>query len=287
MWSSIIQSHDFILLRSSGIPTYNFAVSVDDARMGITHVIRGDDHLPNTPRQILLLEAMGEKLPAYAHLPLILGSDKTPLSKRHGASSVEEFRSQGYVREALCNYLALLGWSFDGETTLFSVDELVEKFSLGRVGSTASVFDNEKLSWMNGHYIRGMDPGELALRIEQFIENTVLAGLPGMDDKPSVADLVPLVQEKMKTLADFVDLTEFFFHPATFEEKALSRLVNDANAPAVLASAAEVLSSLDVFSVEAIESTLRQAADDLELKLGKFLQPIRISVTVDHHTRHV
>lgn len=270
---------DFILLRSSGIPTYNFAVSVDDARMGITHVIRGDDHLPNTPRQILLLEAMGEKPPAYAHLPLILGPDKTPLSKRHGASSVEEFRSQGFVREALCNYLALLGWSLDGETTLFSVDELVENFSLERVGSTASVFDNEKLSWMNGHYIRSMDPEELALRIEQFIENTVLAGLPGKDDKPSVADLVPLVQEKMKTLADFVDLTEFFFHPATFEEKALSRLVKDANAPAVLANAAEVLSSLDVFSVEAIESRLRQSADDLELKLGKFLQPIRISVS--------
>ncbi|MDO8736323.1 MAG: glutamate--tRNA ligase [Thermoleophilia bacterium] len=270
---------DFILVRSSGVPTYNFAVAVDDARMGITHVIRGDDHLPNTPRQIMLLEAMGEEPPLYGHLPLILGADKTPLSKRHGASAVEEFRKQGYVREALCNYLALLGWSFDGETTLFSIEELVEKFSLERVGNTAAVFDGEKFIWMNGHYIREMSEGELASRIIEYLAGSDLAGLPGSDGKPTVAELVPLVQEKMKTLADFAALTDFFFLPLVFEEKALGKLMKDANALPVLESVVAAITSLDTFSLESIEERLRAEAEAMELKLGKFLQPIRIAVS--------
>lgn len=270
---------DFIMIRSSGVPTYNFAVAVDDARMGITHVIRGDDHLPNTPRQIMLFEAMGDEPPVYGHLPLILGPDKTPLSKRHGASAVEEFRNQGYVREALCNYLALLGWSFDGETTLFSIEELIRKFSLERVGNTAAVFDNEKFSWMNGHYIREMEEAELASRITEYIAGTELDGLPGVDGKPAVAEMVPLVQEKMKTLADFALLTDFFYLPLEFEEKALGKLLKDANARPVLEHTIEVLNSLDVYSLESIEEHLRREADEMELKLGKFLQPIRIAVS--------
>ena len=270
---------DFILVRSSGVPTYNFAVTVDDSRMGITNVIRGDDHLPNTPRQLMLFDAMGEEPPAYGHLPLILGPDRSPLSKRHGAASVEEFRSRGYVREALCNYLALLGWSLDGETTLIDMEELIKNFSLERVGNTAAVFDAEKLLWMNGHYIRGMDAGELVTRIEDFLEGTALAGLPGSWGKASVADLVPLVQEKMKTLADFVELTDFFFLSLKFEEKALARLTGDDNAIPVLDRAAAVLQSLESFDVETIDAALRQAAEDMELKLGKFLQPIRIAVS--------
>jgi len=270
---------DFILVRSSGVPTYNFAVAVDDALMGITHVIRGDDHLPNTPRQIMLLEAMGEKAPSYAHLPLILGPDRAPLSKRHGASAVEEFRSKGYVREALCNYLALLGWSFNGETTLFSVEELTEKFSLERVGNTAAIFDGEKFLWMNGHYIREMDVADLSSRITEYLSGTKLDGLPGVDGKPTVEELVPLVQEKMKTLADFVSLTDFFFLPLEFEEKALGKLVRDNNASVVLRNVLEALTSLDEYSIEIIEERLRQDADALDLKLGKFLQPIRIAVS--------
>ena len=268
---------DYIIVRSSGVPTYNFAVAVDDARMRITHVIRGDDHLPNTPRQLILFEAMGETPPAYAHLPLILGPDRAPLSKRHGASSVEEFRSRGYVREALCNYLALLGWSFDAETTLFTIEELIEKFSLERVGNTAAVFDNEKLLWMNGQYIRTLEPGELATRIEEFLEGTPLAGLPGKDGRPSVEALVPLVQEKMKTLADFLALTDFFFLPREFEEKALSKLRNDDNAPRILAATIAALRVLEPYALDTIEQTLRATADSLDLKLGKFLQPIRIA----------
>lgn len=270
---------DLILVRSSGVPTYNFAVAVDDSRMRITHVVRGDDHLPNTPKQLLLMEALGYEPPAFAHLPLILGSDRAPLSKRHGASSVEEFRNQGYLPEALCNYLALLGWSYDGETTIFSVSELIEKFSLERASSTAAVFDIEKLLWMNGHYIRELDPAELAGRIRQFVGEGRLAGLPGADGKPSIETLVPLVQEKMKTLADFELYTDFFFLPVEFEGKALAKLKKDGNAAAVLQRAVAVLAECEPFELETIETALRQAADEMELKLGKFLQPIRIAVS--------
>lgn len=270
---------DIILVRSSGVPTYNFAVAIDDSEMEITHVIRGDDHLPNTPKQILVLQSLGKEPPAYAHLPLILGHDRAPLSKRHGSASLEEFRAQGYVREALCNFLALLGWSFDAETTLFSMQELTEKFSLERVGSTAAVFDNDKLLWMNGQYIRAMEPSELADRIAQFIEDTPIKGLPGAAGSPTVAELIPLVQEKMKTLADFVELTGFFFLPLTYEEKALIKLKQDDKAPAILEAAARIIASIEPFDVPTLETELRVKAEAMEIKLGKFLQPIRIAVS--------
>lgn len=270
---------DIILVRSNGVPTYNFAVAIDDAQMQISQVIRGDDHLPNTPKQLLVLAALGKEPPAYAHLPLILGSDRTPLSKRHGSASLEEFRSQGYVREAICNFLALLGWSYDAETTLFPMDELTEKFSLERVGSAAAVFDNDKLLWMNGHYIRSMEPPELVKRIEEFIGRTPLAGLPGVGGNPTVADLVPLVQEKMKTLVEFVALTDFFFLPVKFEEKALNKLKNDENVPTVLKAASTIITETEPFDAVTLEAALRARADEMVIKLGKFLQPIRIAVS--------
>lgn len=270
---------DFILVRSNGVPTYNFAAAVDDAAMKITHVIRGDDHLPNTPRQILLFKALKETPPVYAHLPLILGRDRTPLSKRHGAVSVEEFRSKGYVREALCNYLALLGWSYDGETTLFSMSDLINKFSLERVGSTAAVFDKEKLLWMNGFYIRQMDGAELARRIGNFLESTSLAGILGKEGKPEISDLVPLVQEKMKTLADFIELTCFFFKPVEFEKAALEKLRKTSRVGEILKTAVEVLSALPRFDIENLDMALREAAAKMDIKVGKFLQPIRIAVS--------
>ena len=273
------QLGDFILMRSSGVPTYNFAVSVDDAAMKISHVIRGDDHLPNTPRQLLLMEALGFQPPVYAHLPLILGADRAPLSKRHGAVSVEEFRSRGFVREALCNYLALLGWSYDSDTNLFSIAELTGKFSLERVGATAAAFDEDKLTWMNGHYIRNLPAAELAGRIEEFLSTSRLAGLPGRKGKPGVTDLVPLVQEKMKTLADFISLTDFFFLPIEFEAKSLAKLEHDANSTAILRMVSGILRGLTDFSVGRIEEGLRQAAAEMEIKLGKFLQPVRIAVS--------
>ncbi len=270
---------DFILVRSNGVPTYNFAVAIDDTAMEITHVIRGDDHLPNTPKQIMVAEALGKKPPLYGHLPLILGPDRAPLSKRHGAVSIEEFRSRGFLREALCNYLALLGWSFDAESTLFSMDELVEKFSIERVGSTAAAFDMDKLLWMNGHYIRELEPVELAERLEAYLPGTKLAGLPGRDGNPDIDDLVPLVQEKMKTLEDFVELTDFFFLPLEFEKKALRKLTGNDRAAELLDAAAEALQQVEPFDIENIEAALRRKADEIDVKLGKFLQPLRIAVS--------
>lgn len=270
---------DIILVRSNGVPTYNFAVAVDDSQMMMSHVIRGDDHLPNTPKQLLVLAALRKEPPQYAHLPLILGKDRTPLSKRHGSSSVEEFRSQGYVREAMNNFLALLGWSYDAETTIFSPDDLTRKFSLSRVGSTAAVFDNDKLLWMNGHYIREMAPADLTARLEEYLKDTDLAGLPGSGGRPTVAELVPMVQEKMKTLNDFVELTGFFFLPLEYEEIAMKKLRSDELAPNVLRDAVEILKEIKPYDVEGIEEALRAAAERMEIKLGKYLQPIRIAVS--------
>lgn len=270
---------DIILVRSSGVPTYNFAVSVDDSSMKISHVIRGDDHLPNTPKQLLILKALAKEPPVYAHLPLILGSDRAPLSKRHGASSVEEFRAKGFIREALCNYLALLGWSYDAETTLFDTDDLAQKFSLDRVGGNAAVFDMDKLLWMNGHYIRAMKPDELAARVDEFITGTELAALARKPGNPSIRSLIPLVQEKMKTLADFISLTDFFFLDFAFEEKAAKKLKSDEAAPEILSRIAGLLADVDPFTPASIEEAVRAESDLSQIKLGKLLQPVRIAVS--------
>ncbi|MHB8922959.1 MAG: glutamate--tRNA ligase, partial [Thermoleophilia bacterium] len=217
--------------------------------------------------------------PSYAHLPLILGSDRAPLSKRHGSSSLDEFRSQGFVREALCNYLALLGWSYDAETTLFSIPELMEKFTLERVSSNAAVFDNEKLLWMNGQYLRAMSEEELAARVEEFLQGTSLAERIGREDTPRVSDLIPMVREKMKTLVDFAALTDFFFLPFGFQEKALAKLTRDENALPVLTRVVKILESVEVYGEAQIEQEIRTVADQMDIKLGKFLQPIRIAVS--------
>lgn len=270
---------DFILVRSNGVPTYNFAVAVDDAAMKISHIVRGDDHIPNTPRQLMVLKALGEPAPAYAHLPLILGADKTPLSKRHGSVSVEEFRRQGYLPEALVNYLALLGWSYDDRTNIFSRAELVEKFSLERVGSAAAVFDTEKLLWLNGQYIRGLDDAELARRLDEYVKDTPLAGLPGSGGRPSLASLAPHVKEKMKTLADFIDLADFFFIAPAYGPEALDKLREDDESLARLAALRDQLAALPEFSITAVEEALRAAAAAADVKLGRYLQPLRIAVS--------
>src|SRR3954464_14161846 len=182
---------DFVIARSDGSPLYNLAVAVDDRDMGITHVIRGADHISNTPRQLMILEALGSEPPVYAHLPLLHGPDGKKLSKRHGAASVQELRDQGFLPAAIRNYLALLGWGFDDSTEYFTTEELVRNFSLERVSKSPAVFDEQKLRWMNGRYLREMDAGELTSVLEQ---QTGRSGL-----RPAVE----VAQEKMQTLDDF------------------------------------------------------------------------------------
>jgi glutamyl-tRNA synthetase len=259
---------DVVLLRSDGRPTYNFASPVDDADDRITHVIRGDDHVSNTPKQIRILEAIGAPLPVYAHVPNVYGDDGRKLSKRHGAVTVEEFRAQGCVAPALMNYLALLGWSYDDKTTLFSREELVRHFTLERVGESPATFDYAKLEWMNGVYLRALTPEDYAEKLVAYLQEIGFEG-----DEGIVRQAAPLVQEKIATLGEFTAFAGFLFERV----EPPAELLNG-SAP-VLREAREALAAAEPFSRERIESELRTLSERLELKPRQAFQPIRVAVT--------
>jgi glutamyl-tRNA synthetase len=266
---------DFVIARSDRSPLYNFAVAIDDLEMGITHVVRGEDHLSNTPRQLIVLKALGAAAPVYAHLPLLHGTDGKPLSKRHGAVSVQEFRAAGYLPEALRNYLALLGWGHDATTTFFSTDELVEKFDLGRVSRSPAVFDEQKLRWMNGHYIRGLPLPELTERLRVFLTER---GLPGSSD-PRLEEAAAAVQEKISTLSEFWDLVGFAFGPIELDEAAWERVMTKEGAAAALARTREALAAVEPFDQGEIETALRQVVEELGAKPGPVFQPLRVAIS--------
>jgi glutamyl-tRNA synthetase len=260
--------HDIVLLRSDGRPTYNFATPIDDIDDRITHVIRGDDHIPNTPAQLQILAALGLDPPVYGHLPQVHGSDGRRLSKRHGAVSVEDFRLQGYLPEALFNYLALLGWSYDDRTTIMSRDELVERFTVERLGSSPAVFDYQKLDWMNGVYLRDLSPEEYADRLVAYLRER------GIDwDEELVRRAAPLVQDKITKLGDFPEFAGFLFREVEPDPALLD------GGGAMLEGAREVLSGVEPFAAEPIEAALRDLAERLELKPRQAFQPIRVAVT--------
>ena len=257
---------DFTIARSDGSPLYNLAVAVDDLDAGVTHVVRGEDHLSNTPRQVMILEALGHEPPIYAHLPLLHGPDGKKLSKRHGAASVQELRDAGFVPEAVRNYLALLGWGYDDKQTFFSTDELCELFSLERVSKSAAVFDEQKLRWMNGAYLRELAPHELTARIEAF------TGRDGL------ADAVELCREKIQTLADFWPLAGFFFDGPVDDPKAREKFL-DTEGRAHLAAAREAIEQLEPFTTERIEAALRGVVERLEVKPKAVFQPVRVAIS--------
>jgi glutamyl-tRNA synthetase len=263
---------DFVILRSDETPTYLLAAAVDDWKMEISHVLRGEDLFSSTPRQMLLLQALGvDALPAYAHLPLLLGPDRQPLSKRHGSVSVEWFRDHGYLSEAMVNYLALLGWSYDDHTTFFTRDELVKRFDLSRVSRNPAAFDPEKLEWMNGHYIREADPEEFAAQLGEMLNRL------GMKAEADVVrDAAPLVQERSRTLEEAATLLRFLFEEPEPDEKAAKALDGQEE---YLGAVAERLSSLEGWSVESIEGTLRELQEERGLSSRKAFQPIRAAVT--------
>jgi glutamyl-tRNA synthetase len=259
---------DLVLLRSDGRPTYNFASPVDDADDGITHVIRGDDHVSNTPKQIQLLGALGAPLPVYGHVPSVFGTDGRKLSKRHGAVSLEEFRAQGYIAPALMNYLALLGWSYDDKTTVFSREELVSRFTLERVGASPATFDYEKLRWLNGVYLRELSPGDYAEALVDYLRER------GCDwDEGIVRRAAPLVQEKIATLGEFTGFAGFLFAPVEPDRELL-----DGSAP-VLHATAVALAETEPFTAVRIEENLRALCERLELKPREAFQPVRVAVT--------
>jgi glutamyl-tRNA synthetase len=259
---------DVVIVRSDGRPTYNFASPIEDALDEITHVIRGPDHVSNTPKQINLLRALGAEIPVYAHVPNVNGGDNRKLSKRHGAVTVEEFRANGYLPEALVNFLALLGWSYDDKTTIMSRGELVERFSLERVGASPATFDYQKLDWMNGVYIRALSLDEFADRLVAYLREREIGW-----DEELVRRAAPLVQEKIETLGKFPEFARFLFEPVDtvdgFDEAGRSMLDKSANA----------LADVDPFEAEPIEQALRSTADELGLKPRQAFQPIRIAVT--------
>jgi glutamyl-tRNA synthetase len=267
---------DHVLVRGDGLPTYQMANPVDDLDHAITHVIRGDDLLPSTPRQRLLLEALGADYPVTAHLAMILGPDKKRLSKRHGAASVEEFREAGYLPEAVVNYLALLGWSYDETTELMTRDELVERFTIERVNPAPAVFDHQKLQWMNGVYLRGLDPGEYGDRLRAYLQErgSPLAECQGLEAA------APLVQEKIGALGEFEDFAGFLFRPVVYEPEAWKRLAAIPEAAALLGAAAEALEAIDgAFGNEPVEAALRGVVERLGLKPRVAFTPLRVAIT--------
>jgi glutamyl-tRNA synthetase len=272
------QLDDLIIQRSDGLPTYNFAVVVDDVTMNITHVIRGDDHLNNTPRQIQLYQALGYEPPEFAHLPMILGPDKTKLSKRHGATAVTEYNDLGYLPEALVNYLARLGWS-SGDQEIFSRQELIEKFSLENVGKAAAVFNAEKLLWLNHHYIQQADPTRLAGLVIDLLkkDGTVAAGKE--PDIEWFKKLVKILTERSHTLVEMKTAAiPFIVDEITMDEKAKAKYLTPDVAP-LLSELAKRLKTVDPFRYSEIETGFNALITEKGLKLGKLAQPVRVALT--------
>jgi glutamyl-tRNA synthetase len=270
---------DFVLVRSDGTPTYNFASVVDDVAMAISHIIRGDDHLSNTPRQILVYEALGEDVPTFAHLSMIWGPDGKRLSKRHGATSVEAYRDVGYLPEALVNYLALLGWSLDGETTVFSADVLTENFSLDRISKNPAIFDAEKLEWLNGVYIREMSPAEFVDRVLPWLED---AGLATAEDVASRRDwferLAPLVSERAKCMNEIPAQVAFLFRTPAIDPASAEKALGVEGACRVLEAARSALEAA-TWDVVSIEAALRALPEAVGLKPKVVFQALRVAVT--------
>jgi glutamyl-tRNA synthetase len=255
---------DFVIRRSDGSPLYNLAVAVDDRDMGITHVVRGQDHVSNTPRQLMLLRALGAEPPVFAHIPLLHGPDGKKLSKRHGAASVQEVRDQGYLPEAVRNYIALLGWGYDESTTFMTTEELVERFALERVSKNPAVFDEQKLRWMNGRYMRELPVDDLHARLEEF------------QGRELSRAIVEISREKMQTLADFWELAgPLVERPSAYDEKAWAQW----GSSPYLREIRDALAQANGWKVDEIEAILRGLVDQHGVKPKEVFQPIRVALT--------
>ncbi len=272
---------DFVIVRSDGTPTYNFATVVDDVEMRISHVVRGDDHLSNTPKQILVFEALGKPVPTFAHLSMIWGADGKRMSKRHGATSVEAYRDSGYLPEAILNYLTLLGWSLDDKTTMIDAEMLKESFDFARVSKNPAVFDVEKLEWMNGVYIREMDAADFVKRMSDVLTSAGIAEADVLKDRGAWLQMLgPLVSERIKRMDEIPALVGFLFAESVeFEEKALSKVLLKDGAGRAIESAAEAIAATEPFNAQAIEASLREIPEALGLKPRIVFQSIRVALT--------
>ncbi|MDO8915999.1 MAG: glutamate--tRNA ligase [Coriobacteriia bacterium] len=272
---------DFVLVRTDGTPTYNYATVVDDALMEITHVIRGDDHLSNTPRQILVFEALGHDVPTFAHLSMILGADGKRLSKRLGAVSVEAYRDDGFLPEALLNYLTLLGFALDGDTTVFSASQLIEGFDLERVSKNAAIFDAEKLEWLNGVYMRELTPEALVDRMTPLL---IEAGLLTSDEALARHDwlvaLAPLVAQRLKRMDEVVPMVSFLFaDDVEIDPAARDKVLSDSHVSVMLHATRSAMSDVEPYDTTSLEAALKALPEALDVKPKALFQAVRVAVT--------
>lgn len=266
---------DFILLKSDGTPTYQFAVVIDDSQMGITHVIRAEEHLANTPKQLILYEALGLTPPAFAHVSMILSPDRSKLSKRHGATSVQEFAQAGYLPEALLNYLVLLGWSPGTDLDILNAQEMVEKFDLSRMSKSAAVYDIEKINWLNAHYIAEESPEKL-LRLLKAIPGQ----LPDGAADETALPILRLLQSRLKNLTDFAVQSAYFFHDVeSYDEKGVKKHFAKEGAAENLRTVQDILQAASPFNEEELEKALREKAEALGIKAAALIHPTRLALT--------
>jgi len=266
---------DIVLIKSDGMPTYNFACVVDDVEMKISHVIRGDDHISNTPKQLLLYEALDFTLPLFAHVPMILGGDGARLSKRHNAVSMESYKKEGYLPETVVNYLALLGWSPGNDRELMSIDELIGAFTLEKVSKKSAIFDNDKLRWINGQYIKVQDDKVLYPYFKPYFNKEIV-------DEGKGSKIVSLLKERIKTLSEIEYAIEYFISDEIkYEDKACRKYLAEENVLSLLSSAKEVLERIpeDNFNEQSIEESLRSLIDALQIKAGALIHPLRVALT--------
>ncbi len=267
---------DHVIVRSDGTPTYQFANPFDDIDMGVTHVIRGEDLLSSTPRQLALYTALGAEWPVYCHLPMVLGPDKKRLSKRHGAVSVEEFRDRGVLADALINYVAMLGWSFDDHTNFMTREELIERFTLERINASPGVFDAEKLEWLNGEHIRALTP---ALFAQAVLDHLAWSRSPLASRPDRVREAAPLVQEKLRLLDQFEPMCRFLFGPVEMDEASWQKVAGSPDASRALAAARSHLEAVAGWQADQIEAALRAACEAEELKPRVLYAPVRVAIT--------
>jgi len=271
---------DFVLLKSDGYPTYHLANIVDDHAMEISHVLRADEWLSSTPRHVLLYQAMGWQPPQFAHLPMILGPDRSKLSKRHGATAITEYQEQGYLPEAMFNFLVLLGWALDDKTELLTRDEIVKHFSLERISKTAAVFNKDKLDWMNGVYLRGLSLEEFVQRAMPFLEKNLPVEISRPLDIDYVRKLGPLVQERARTLAEVPQLSDFFFvNDLEYDTKLLLGKIDEAEAIKSLQASVVRIEGLSEWDAASLEAVFRPLAEELKLKTSVFFGLLRVAVT--------
>lgn len=272
------QLDDFIIMRSDGTPTYNFCVVVDDVDMRITHVIRGDDHLNNTPKQIQIYRALNYEIPKFAHLPMILGADKTRLSKRHGATSVMAYKEMGYLPEALINYLVRLGWSYKDQE-IFSKEELIEKFDLENVGKSAAVFNPEKLLWLNSHYINASTPERLYELVRPFLIKEGIIKEDTEIDIQWISKAILTLKERSRTLVELANsLRYYILEDIEIDEEARQKFINEKTI-GYLRQVRDLLSSMDGFESKSLEEAFKKLISELGVKLSEVAQPLRVAIT--------